>query len=121
MQLLPGPVPLLQLEICGCQPHCCLKADYQIGFQFLLSCNTKKILWTIHAYKRSCYLNNHFLKTHLAICSSAWQCALIFWVSSESILRAVMHRCLKACRRSSLRWLSSTWAQVWVTDCSVSK
>lgn len=42
MQLLPGPVPPLQLEICGCQPHCCLKADYQIGFQFLLSCNTKK-------------------------------------------------------------------------------
>lgn len=42
MQLLPGPVPPLQLEICGCQPHRCLNADYQIGFQFLLSYNTKK-------------------------------------------------------------------------------
>lgn len=129
MQLLPGLVPLLHLYNRGCHLQQCLKAYYQTALQSLLSCNTQynSYLCTIQlSNERVNHAVCFFFLTlnvlpYLAICSSAWQCPLIFCVSSESIFRLMMQRCLKACRSSSLRRLSSTWAQVWLMDCSVSK
>lgn len=56
---------------------------------------------------------------YLAICSSAWYCPLIFFMSSVNWWESEAWRCLKAWRRSSLCWLSSTCAQEWLIDRSV--
>lgn len=57
----------------------------------------------------------------MVISSSSCRSSVMFWVLSESILWPISHRCLKACRSSSLRWLSSTSAQVQLIDSSVRK
>lgn len=58
------------------------------------------------------------LQPYLDICSSSWMCTPTSFMPSASTLRPKTQDCLKVCRSRFLRWLSSTWAQVQLIDCS---
>lgn len=118
IQYLLELVLLLQIWSWGCLPHCSLKT-HQTELQSLLFCNINLFI-TCALYNNNNFFDSQFLP-YLAICSNAWQCSSILLASSCSNFCPMMQRCLKACRTSSLRWLSSTWAQVWSIDCSVKK